>query len=109
MSTASRICKLCSTIRTRVSRNRLLLSSKRISGYGLPMSLVLMKADLDLWQPAEHTGTFRGNQLAFIGAAAALDYSIQVEVEHQVRQKQAFIETFLIDQIRPLHDAIRTR
>jgi diaminobutyrate-2-oxoglutarate transaminase len=83
--------------------------SKSISGYGLPMSLVLMKADLDLWQPAEHTGTFRGNQLAFIGAAAALDYSIQAAVEQQVRQKQAMLETFLTQQIRPLHFGIITR
>src|SRR5436190_7416239 len=46
--------------------------SKSISGYGLPMSLVLMRPELDVWQPAEHTGTFRGNQLAFVAAEAAL-------------------------------------
>lgn len=47
--------------------------SKSISGYGLPIAIVLMKRELDLWQPGEHTGTFRGNQLAFVGATAALD------------------------------------
>ncbi len=47
--------------------------SKSISGYGLPMSLALLQRDLDVWEPGEHTGTFRGNQLAFVAAAAALE------------------------------------
>lgn len=46
--------------------------SKSISGYGLPMSVVLIRPELDVWKPAEHTGTFRGNQLAFVTATAAL-------------------------------------
>lgn len=46
--------------------------SKSISGYGLPMAILLIKPDHDLWQPGQHSGTFRGNQLAFIGATAAL-------------------------------------
>ena len=48
--------------------------SKSIGGYGLPMSLVLIRPDLDIWSPGEHTGTFRGNNLAFITAAEALSY-----------------------------------
>jgi diaminobutyrate-2-oxoglutarate transaminase len=48
--------------------------SKSISGYGLPMSLVLMRPEIDVWEPGEHTGTFRGNNLAFVTAAKALDY-----------------------------------
>ncbi|HEY2514614.1 MAG TPA: diaminobutyrate--2-oxoglutarate transaminase [Polyangiaceae bacterium] len=47
--------------------------SKSIGGYGLPMALVLLKREIDVWKPAQHTGTFRGNQLAFIAAAAALE------------------------------------
>lgn len=47
--------------------------SKAIGGYGLPMSLVLLRQDLDVWQPGEHAGTFRGNQLAFVAATAACD------------------------------------
>lgn len=46
--------------------------SKSISGYGLPMAILLIKPDHDLWQPGQHSGTFRGNQLAFVGAGAAL-------------------------------------
>ncbi|HYC46539.1 MAG TPA: diaminobutyrate--2-oxoglutarate transaminase [Burkholderiales bacterium] len=48
--------------------------SKSISGYGLPMSLTLMRPDLDVWSPGAHNGTFRGNNLAFVTAAAALDH-----------------------------------
>ncbi len=48
--------------------------SKSISGFGLPMALVLLRPELDVWKPGEHTGTFRGNNLAFVTAAAALDY-----------------------------------
>ncbi|MEU0539223.1 diaminobutyrate--2-oxoglutarate transaminase [Nocardia sp. NPDC005978] len=47
--------------------------SKSISGYGLPMALVLMKREHDQWSPGEHNGTFRGNNPAFITAAAALE------------------------------------
>lgn len=47
--------------------------SKSIGGYGLPMAIVLMKPDLDVWKPGEHNGTFRGNNHAFITAAKALE------------------------------------
>ena len=46
--------------------------SKSIGG-GLPMSLLLFKPDLDQWKPGEHTGTFRGNNLAFVASKTALE------------------------------------
>lgn len=48
--------------------------SKSISGYGLPMSLLLIKPEHDIWSPGEHNGTFRGNNLAFVAARAALSF-----------------------------------
>jgi diaminobutyrate-2-oxoglutarate transaminase len=48
--------------------------SKSFGGYGLPLSIVLFRRDLDIWKPGQHTGTFRGNNLAFVAAAVALDY-----------------------------------
>ncbi|HOW57285.1 MAG TPA: diaminobutyrate--2-oxoglutarate transaminase [Smithellaceae bacterium] len=48
--------------------------SKSFSGFGLPMSIVLFRRELDIWKPGQHTGTFRGNNLAFVTAAVALDY-----------------------------------
>ncbi|MFD1215716.1 MULTISPECIES: diaminobutyrate--2-oxoglutarate transaminase [Microbulbifer] len=47
--------------------------SKSLSGYGLPFAVVLMKPELDQWKPGEHNGTFRGNNLAFVTAKAAID------------------------------------
>ncbi|MDX8410173.1 MAG: diaminobutyrate--2-oxoglutarate transaminase [Mariprofundales bacterium] len=43
-------------------------------GTGLPMALLLMQPKLDQWKPGEHTGTFRGNNLAFVAATKALEY-----------------------------------
>ncbi len=48
--------------------------SKSLSGYGLPMAVVLMKSEHDLWKPGEHNGTFRGNNHAFITATAAINH-----------------------------------
>jgi diaminobutyrate-2-oxoglutarate transaminase len=47
--------------------------SKSISGYGLPMALTLMKPELDVFEPGEHNGTFRGHNAAFVTATAALE------------------------------------
>lgn len=40
--------------------------SKSLSGYGLPLSMLLIKEAIDAWEPGEHTGTFRGNNLALV-------------------------------------------
>lgn len=47
--------------------------SKSISGYGIPMSLLLIRPDLDVWRPGEHNGTFRGHNLAFVAGTACLE------------------------------------
>lgn len=46
--------------------------AKSIGGMGLPMSLLLLNAEKDVWRPGEHNGTFRGNALAFITGTEAL-------------------------------------
>ena len=48
--------------------------SKSLSGFGLPMALTLIRPELDIWKPGEHSGTFRGNNLAFVTARAALEH-----------------------------------
>lgn len=83
--------------------------SKSISGYGFPMSLLLMKPELDCWQPGEHTGTFRGYQLAFVGGTAALEYRATLDLEKEVRVKEFFVKTFLTEEIAPLHPNIKIR
>ncbi|MCK1554476.1 diaminobutyrate--2-oxoglutarate transaminase [Bradyrhizobium sp. 177] len=44
--------------------------SKSLSGSGSPLSIVLIRPDIDIWNPGEHSGTFRGNNLAFVTAGA---------------------------------------
>ena len=51
----------------------IIVMSKSLSGFGLPLSMVLMKPELDQWKPGQHNGTFRGNNLAFITAKATLE------------------------------------
>ena len=51
----------------------LIALSKSISGFGLPMSLLLVSPDADQWKPGEHNGTFRGNNHAFVTATVAIE------------------------------------
>ncbi|SDD25525.1 diaminobutyrate--2-oxoglutarate transaminase [Actinokineospora iranica] len=46
--------------------------SKSIGAFGLPLALTLIRPDLDVWEPGEHNGTFRGINPAFVAASAAL-------------------------------------
>ncbi|RXJ72836.1 diaminobutyrate--2-oxoglutarate transaminase [Veronia nyctiphanis] len=57
--------------------------SKSISGYGLPMALVLLKPELDEWLPGEHNGTFRGNNHAFVTAKTAIEHFWQNDAFEQ--------------------------
>jgi diaminobutyrate-2-oxoglutarate transaminase len=62
--------------------------SKSVSGYGLPMALTLIRPELDVWKPAEHNGTFRGFNLAFVTATEALRaYWSDDELEKATRAK----------------------
>ncbi len=47
--------------------------SKALSGIGTPVSVLLYRSEHDVWQPGTHTGTFRGNQIAFATGSAFLD------------------------------------
>jgi diaminobutyrate-2-oxoglutarate transaminase len=55
-------------------RPDLVCLSKSLSGMGLPMAALLIRRAYDQWAPGEHNGTFRGHNLAFVGATAALDF-----------------------------------
>ncbi|KZB87187.1 diaminobutyrate--2-oxoglutarate transaminase [Amycolatopsis regifaucium] len=62
--------------------------SKSIGGYGIPMALTLIRPDLDVWEPGEHNGTFRGISPAFVTAAEALRvYWSDDELEKSTKAK----------------------
>ena len=70
--------------------------SKSISGYGLPMALVLMKPELDIWSPGAHSGTFRGNNLAFVTATQALvHYWTTDEFQQGLTRKGNIVQAWL--------------
>ena len=47
--------------------------SKSLSGFGQPLAMLMIAPQWDAWKPGEHNGTFRGNNLAFVTAAATLE------------------------------------
>lgn len=55
------------------------------------MALVLLRPDLDAWAPGEHKGTFRGNNLAFVTGAAALDYWQDGAFSNEILRKAGLI------------------
>jgi diaminobutyrate-2-oxoglutarate transaminase len=71
--------------------------SKSLSGFGLPLSVVLLKPEIDQWSPGEHTGTFRGNNLAFITATKALSYWEGDEFGRSIETKGALLRDRLQD------------
>jgi diaminobutyrate-2-oxoglutarate transaminase len=71
--------------------------SKSLSGYGLPMAVLLMKPEHDVWKPGQHNGTFRGNNMAFVTAAAALDHywsdgKFQASIEKKAQTVTAYLD-----------------
>ena len=66
--------------------------SKSLSGYGIPMALVLIKPELDQWAAGEHNGTFRGHMPGFITATQALDHWENDWLEKSVAHKSRIVK-----------------
>jgi diaminobutyrate-2-oxoglutarate transaminase len=69
----------------------IVILSKSIGG-GLPLSLVLMKPELDQWKPGEHTGTFRGNNLAFVASTQLLSYWDNGDFSDAIRYREGVLK-----------------
>ncbi len=62
-------------------------------GAGQPMAMVLLKPELDKWSPGEHSGTFRGNSLAFISSSVALNkYWSDDTFSKEVKEKSTLVQ-----------------
>ncbi|WP_039913738.1 diaminobutyrate--2-oxoglutarate transaminase [Cellvibrio mixtus] len=69
--------------------------SKSIGAFGVPMSLLLFREDLDIWKVGEDIGTFRGNNIAFIAAAKMLDtYWNGFDFEEEIAERAAIVKSF---------------
>ncbi|MFD8963293.1 aminotransferase class III-fold pyridoxal phosphate-dependent enzyme, partial [Streptomyces anulatus] len=78
--------------------------SKAIGG-SLPLAVIVYRAELDLWQPGAHAGTFRGNQLAMAAGAATLAYVR----ENRLADRAAVLGARLLarlTELRALHPGI---
>lgn len=83
--------------------------SKSISGFGMPMALLLMKPELDIFRPAEHNGTFRGNQLSFVGGKAGIEYFNEHHIGEEVQRKAKIIDEFVKNEILPIDSRLSYR
>ncbi len=71
--------------------------AKSVSGFGLPMALVLVRPQHDVFGPAEHNGTFRGNTHAFVTARVAIEkfwaddaFQKELEMKSELIQDRLF-------------------
>lgn len=80
----------------------MVILSKSISGFGLPMSLLLIKPQYDIFRPSEHNGTFRGLQLSFVCSKAAMEYFTINNMQKLVEEKEIMIREFLLKDIMSL-------
>ena len=87
--------------------------SKSLSGFGLPLAIVLFKPELDQWAPGEHNGTFRGNNHAFITAKTALEtYWTDQEFEKEIQQKAELVRSYfqsVVDELGVTHARLKGR
>lgn len=74
--------------------------SKSLSGYGLPLALVLIKPELDQWAPGEHNGTFRGHCPAFVTGTAALGFWTTSLLQDAVAAKSALVTQRLTQMVQ---------
>lgn len=70
--------------------------AKSLSGFGLPFSAVLIRREHDIWQPAEHNGTFRGNAHAFVTGTVAIEkFWASGSFAHQIADSAAIVSQHL--------------
>lgn len=83
--------------------------SKSIGGYGLPLALTLVKPEIDCFTPGEHNGTFRGNQLSFVASKAGLEFMLDNKIEQNVQEKSKIIKDYIENEILPLDSRLKYR
>lgn len=77
--------------------------SKAIGG-GLPLSVVVYRAELDQWQPGAHAGTFRGNQMAMAAGAATIEFVRT----HRLDQHAQIMGERLLSHLRAAQASLRS-
>ncbi|MDD7939424.1 diaminobutyrate--2-oxoglutarate transaminase family protein [Actinomycetospora lutea] len=65
------------------------VASKALSGMGQPVAIIMYDESLDVWAPGAHSGTFRGNQLAFAAGVETIRIVERDDVLANVRERSA--------------------
>jgi len=72
--------------------------AKSISGFGLPLALTLIRPEHDVFGPAEHNGTFRGNTHAFVTARVAIEkFWADDRFQRELADKSEIVKSALQD------------
>jgi len=69
--------------------------SKSLSGYGIPLAIVLVAPEYDKFAAGEHNGTFRGNNMAFVTATEALRFWESDELTKAIGEKERMVREAL--------------
>lgn len=70
--------------------------AKSLSGFGLPFAVVLVKPEYDVFGPAEHNGTFRGNNHAMVTGRVALEkFWADGRFQNTITERAGYLETRL--------------
>lgn len=72
----------------------IIVMSKAVGG-GLPLALLAIKKQFDVWKPGDHTGTFRGNQLAMAAGLETIQMLKSPEITQNIAARsEQLIEAF---------------
>jgi diaminobutyrate-2-oxoglutarate transaminase len=66
-----------------------IIASKAVGGIGMPVSIILYDERLDQWGAGAHTGTFRGNHLAFAAGVEVVRMIQRDGILEHVREQGA--------------------
>lgn len=66
-----------------------IIASKAVGGIGMPVSIILYDERLDTWDAGAHTGTFRGNHLAFAAGVEVVRMIQRDSILEHVREQGA--------------------
>jgi len=76
----------------------MITQAKSLSGFGLPFAALLIKREHDVWKPAEHNGTFRGNTHAFVtGRVAVEKFWADDSFQKELAEKDALMKKRLTE------------
>jgi diaminobutyrate-2-oxoglutarate transaminase len=74
----------------------IIVLAKGLGGIGTPIGMLVNKPEVDkVWEPGQHTGTFRGQGISFVAGKVALDYFKDEKLNDETKRKGKIIEQHL--------------